>query len=427
MRANRNLLALWVAQAVSLLGDRINYLALVALIGSAAGGLAGRSSSLRFSLLAACTTAPVMVFAGLAGVLVDRWPKKSVLMICDALRAVLVLLLPLTQVAGWGLPGALFLVVVLSCVNVFFLPARAAILPELVPRDSLVAANAAITAGAVAATVVGSAVGGALVEARGYAWGFYVDAISYAFSVGALALIQGGMQTRGGQKTATSRDVADGSNPVCARMFAGLVTGLRALRVTQVASLATALFVLLYAVGASLFVLAPPMVAKISDHSTRDVGFLLALLAGGVILGAGAVTWLRRRGVWILAMVGGGVLGVALAGFGLAPRFAVLGVLAVLSGIGAAPLLVGSDAVLQAEVAPEHRARAFAARDVLSKTTFLFSALLVGAVARWVQASVLLVAEGMLVGCGTLALTLRMRASRARVMSVETDASEAAG
>src|SRR5262249_51605127 len=115
---DRSFLALWMGQFASLLGDRIDYIALLALVAAAPGGLAARSSSWRLSLVAACTTAPVILLAGLAGALVDRWRKKRVLVTCDALRACTVLLIPLSQRAGLGLDAALAIVIALSCINV---------------------------------------------------------------------------------------------------------------------------------------------------------------------------------------------------------------------------------------------------------------------------------------------------------------------
>ena len=109
-----------------------------------------------------------------------------------------------------------------------------------------------------------------------------------------------------------------------------------------------------------------------------------------------------------MAGVGSVVLGAALGGFALAREFRELGVLACVAGIGAAPLLIGADALVQGAVDPSLRARVFATRDVLSKATFLACALAVGAVAPHVGATVVLAAEGLAVAGAGVWLTRRV-------------------
>ncbi len=389
---DRNFVALWIGQAVSLLGDRLDYLALVALVGSAPGGLGAQGAALHLSWIAVCTTAPVLVFAGLAGALVDRWPRKRVLVICDALRASGVLLIPLSQAWGGGLPAALTVLVLLSTINVFFLPARAAILPEIVAPEHLMAANACTTAGAILATLTGALAGGAVIQRFGYATGFYLDAVSYTLSVAAMACI---VVPRHAPRAPASHA------PVWrdpAALVRGLGEGLTAIRTTRGVAPAVGMFVSLYAVGASLFVLAPLAVARVSAAPTRDTGVLLGLLAGGVIVCAGAMLrWGTSRSPWRVAGVGGVVLGAALCGFAAVHDFRLLGALAWCAGAGAAPLLIGADALVQAAVDPALRARVFSTRDVLSKATFLVCALAVGAAVPRIGGAPLLVAEGIAV------------------------------
>lgn len=406
---DRNFLALWIGQAVSLLGDRLDYLALVALVGAAPGGLGARGAAMHLSWIAVCTTAPVLLFAGLAGALVDRWPRKRVLVVCDALRASGVLLIPFSQAMGGGLPAALAIVVVLSTINVFFLPARAAILPEIVAPEHLMAANACTTGGAIAATLTGAVVGGALIQRYGFATGFYLDSLSYTLSVVAMSSIT--------VRAVTAPRAADGARQVWrdpSALVRGLGEGFAAIRRTPGVAPAVAMFVALYAIGASLFVLAPLAVASLSRMPTRDTGVLMGLLAGGVIVSAGALMrWGGARSPWRLAGAGGVVLGAALIGFAMAHSFRLLGVLACVAGMGAAPLLIGADALVQGAIDPSVRARVFATRDVLSKATFLLCALAVGAWAPRVGTGAWLAGEGIVVAIAGLWLARSAYASRA--------------
>lgn len=397
LRSNRSFLALCVGQAVSLLGDRLNYVALVALLATAPGGLVARGSTLRLGVVAACMTAPVLLFAGIAGHRVDHWRKKRVLVTCDALRAALVLLVPVSQACGLGVPGVLAVVALLYTVNVFFLPARAAIVPEIVQDRDLVAANAATTSSAIAATILGSVLGGLVIQSRGWRWGFYADAASYALSVAAMSLIRAPAARR-----------PHGEDPTTGRRWlpaSGLAAGWRAIRGAEGATVAVALFVALYVAGAALFVLAPPGVGALSLRPARDMGFLIAALATGVIAGAAAAARIGRRAApRALCAAGAAVLASGFAGFAAAPSVPWFAGAALLAGLGAAPLLVSADAVLQAAVPSGMRARAFAVRDVLSKSAFLGAALGVGVLATRVPRDAVLLGGAVGFAAGAVAL-----------------------
>src|SRR5688572_21890875 len=132
---------------------------------------------------------PALVCSPWAGAIVDRLPLVRVLLWTDFTRALVVSAIP----AAYALTGstmAVFALVAASfTLNCFFLPARAALPPHLVPEGSLTAANALLVLGSVFATVVASALGGRLVDAYGAATALYLDAATYGASVLALAWI----------------------------------------------------------------------------------------------------------------------------------------------------------------------------------------------------------------------------------------------
>ncbi len=87
---NRNFLRLWIAQLISQFGDRIHQLALVGLIAERASG-----STMDLAKLMSFTILPVFIIQPFAGVFVDRWDQKTTLFVCDLMRGLLVLLIPL--------------------------------------------------------------------------------------------------------------------------------------------------------------------------------------------------------------------------------------------------------------------------------------------------------------------------------------------
>src|SRR5215470_12757295 len=185
----RNFAALWWGQLVSILGERLTYLALVGLISEHTHGLKDPGSPLLLSLLAYVMLAPVLLFAPFTGAWVDRWNLRRVLILSDTLRSVLVALIPLLYLYShhpapmYGLVFALF-----TC-NVFFLPAKSAITPEIVPAEQLLSANALLVVAGVVATSLGAPGGGWIVDHWGWSTALYLNAVTYLVSVVSLALI----------------------------------------------------------------------------------------------------------------------------------------------------------------------------------------------------------------------------------------------
>ncbi len=94
--------------------------------------------------------------------------------------------------------------------NVFFLPAKSAITPEIVPREQLLAANALLSGAGIVATAVGALCGGWIVDHWGWPTALYINGVTYLVSVVALAIISypraaSGTSCRACRCAATSR------------------------------------------------------------------------------------------------------------------------------------------------------------------------------------------------------------------------------
>ena len=176
LAVNGSFSALWTGQLISLLGDRIHQVALAALVyGTTNSAIAG-------SLTFVAATLPNLLFGPIAGVLVDRWDQKRVLIVSDILRAGIVLLIP----AGVSVSVALAypLVFLLTTVSIFFRPARTAVIPRVVREDELVTANSATWMSETLADVVGYPLAGLFVAFLGRALplAFWLDSVSYVAS-----------------------------------------------------------------------------------------------------------------------------------------------------------------------------------------------------------------------------------------------------
>lgn len=155
---NRNFLALWVGQIFSQVADRIIFVVFISLIVKHFGPSDRYSSFLYIAF-----TIPAVMLTAVAGVFVDRWPRRAVLVSTNLMRAMLVALIPLaaTATGGWAIYGVAFLI---SAATQFFVPAEAATIPMIVNRSCLLTANSLFTTTMMAAVIFGFALGDPLIN-----------------------------------------------------------------------------------------------------------------------------------------------------------------------------------------------------------------------------------------------------------------------
>jgi MFS family permease len=172
--ADREYAALWLAYALSLAGDQLARVALAVLVFDATGSAAATA------LAYAVTFLPWLVGGPLLAGLGDRYPRRTVLVGCDALAAVLLAVMALPGLSLVALGGLLFLVVTLAAP---FTAARSALVRDLFPDDERYAAAAALSAVTIQlAQVAGFAAGGLLVAALGPREALLVDSVTFALS-----------------------------------------------------------------------------------------------------------------------------------------------------------------------------------------------------------------------------------------------------
>ena len=133
---NRPFLLLWLAQVATQIGINMILYALEVLV------LRETDLSTAVSALFLTFLVPSVLFSALAGVYVDRIDRRLVLVITNALRAAILVAI---FAAGPDIGLILILNTILSTVTVFFAPAEAAMIPVVVPREQLVAANGIFT------------------------------------------------------------------------------------------------------------------------------------------------------------------------------------------------------------------------------------------------------------------------------------------
>jgi DHA3 family macrolide efflux protein-like MFS transporter len=370
----RNFAALWTGQLVSILGDRLTYLALVGLLAQHTREFRDARSSLLLSLLANVMLAPVLLFSPFTGAWVDRWNLRRTLIVSDLIRAGLVFLVPALYLFSHNTAPTFAMVFLLFTCNVFFLPAKSAITPEIVPASQLLVANALLSGAGVAATAVGAICGGWIVDHLGWAVAMRVDAVTYLFSVVTLALIA----YRPGAERKTPPSIT------WSTYLAEVREGMRSLRRSSRVGLALTALAAVWVGGGFLHVAGNLHIQRAASVPGMErLGLLMAALG----LGSGVGTWWvngpgrRVPQPWLL---GGGLLVVALGlvAFAVSSRFAVFASAGFVVGLAAAPAFVLSETLIQEGTELHQRGRVFSMRDFLMRLLFLIAVTLAGAVTR---------------------------------------------
>lgn len=180
IRNNPDFGRLWLAQVVSSLGDWFNTIVLSALIVKFTAGSGYEGTAVSGFLLARMI--PPMLFSPFAGVLVDRFDRKMLLIASDILRAGIVSLL-LFAVQSASLLWLIYLLTAIQfTIASIFEPARNAILPALLDKKDLVIANTLSSATWSVMLAVGAIVGGILAALFGVEVALILDALTFMVS-----------------------------------------------------------------------------------------------------------------------------------------------------------------------------------------------------------------------------------------------------
>ncbi|WP_159943388.1 MULTISPECIES: MFS transporter [unclassified Nocardiopsis] len=322
---------------------------------------------------------PFSVVAPFAGVLIDRWPRRQVLLLSALAKAALAAVSALLVAGGEG-PAFFVAALLVLSVNRFFLSGLSAGLPYVVPREKLMMANAVTPTSGTAASFLGAGTGAAIGllggdDALGTGAVLLVAALGFA-GAGLVSLTLGyrelgpHLEREPEEVRAAVRDVVR-----------GMVSGVRHLwsRPEARDALAT--------IGGHriLFGISTLVTLLLYNNTFTDggvaglAGFSVAMgLSGaGFLLGAVATPWATARmapGTWIALQLAAAAA--VLVVFGLPFSPALFPVAAFSLGFVSQGVKVTVDTLVQRHVDDAFRGRVFSVYDVLFNATFVLGAAL---------------------------------------------------
>lgn len=307
----RSFALLWLGRTISALGDGIFLVAVAWWV------LETTKSASANSLILICETLPLLLLLLVGGAVVDRMPRRWLLLLSDVVRGLVVCIVALLawqhMLAVWHLA---VLSVIFGAVRAFFFPAYTSILPQVTPKESLPSANSLASLSRQASGIIGPALGGILVALGGAPLAFGLDGMSFFLSAACIIvmpMITSTSETRA-ERGEVLHDVRD-----------GLLIVLRS----------PWLWITIVVAGVSNITLTGPLQAALpllvsgSLHASVGVYSLFnTLSAVGATLaavGLGQTAKLRRRGVlsygaWLAAGAAVSFMGlpIGVAGVGVA-------------------------------------------------------------------------------------------------------------
>ena len=296
----RDFALLWAGMSVSLVGDGVYFVALAWQVYDLSG------SPTALSIVGVAWSFPLALFVLLGGVVTDRVERRRVMIAADLLRALAVAVIGILSVTGalelWHL---VVIAAVFGTGEAFFGPAFSSIVPQIVPRDLLLQANALDQfVRPLGFMLLGPALGGLIVATLGPGEAFLLDAVTFGVSALALALLSPRPLPPREDPSSLLRDLREGLTFVRTRpwLWATLV--------------AAAIFLLAY--WGPIDVLVPFRVRNELGGGADDYGLILAFGGLGSITAAALVGRRGRPGREItFAYFAWGFGSLALVGLGL--------------------------------------------------------------------------------------------------------------
>ena len=362
LKRNRSFRQLWLGQVVSQMGDWFDTIALYTIILNLTGS--GRD----VGLLLVARFVPSFFFGPLSGVVADRFSRRTIMIVTDLLRAVVVLGFLFVRRAD-----QLWIIYVLTVfqlgLSTFFEPAKTAVIPSIVQDRELVAANAISSVTWSIMLTLGAAIGGVITGWFGTNAAFVLDALSYLLSAWLIFTVRLPKRPpRERQKLSFSKalgitDTIEGVKYVKNRLrvFALLM-------VKPAWGFGGGILTLLAVFGERIFPVGKSAATGIGVlFAARGIGTAVGPIVARRIAGEGD----RRMQISIgIAFLIGGVFYVA---FGAATSFIFALVVLGIAHMGGSILWVFSTVLLQRSVEDNFRGRVFAAELALLTLTMAAS------------------------------------------------------
>jgi DHA3 family macrolide efflux protein-like MFS transporter len=375
--SNRSFSLLWIGQMVSQSGDYIFDVVALWLVLQLTGDI------FKVGLTTATILLPPVVIGPLAGVYVDKFNRRDIILISNIFQAATVAAIAVLYGLGsLSFPILLVLLFLLNAGAQFVRPSVTAIIPGLMAKEDLAAANSLFTISSSLNQIAGFGIGGLLVLFLGVETPIYYDTFTFMFAAASVVLIARSVLDV--PSVTSSASSIDGEN--VSSFKDKFLQGLRFIRTSRLLLEVIALALVLNFFGGGIQALIAPY-AKITVHGNSGTyGAMLAALSLGTVLGSIVVGKIEAR-KYVGKLLFLGVLGtggsVALIGFTTVALYSVILMLVI--GVSLAVANLPLQVLIQAKVPGNLLGRVFTSLGALVTMATPIAAVTTGGVASTLQ------------------------------------------
>jgi MFS family permease len=336
---NRNYLLLWLGQSVSDVGSRIHSIALIWLVTTLTG------SATAVGLLFMSMLVPRVLIFPFVGALVERWPKKAVIVATDVARG----LLALAFVYSTNMTMIYLLSAAMVAMELFFAPAIRTVIPRLVEEEDLLTANALSSLTNRSAGLIGPAIGGVLIGLWGVQAAFLINAVSFLISALSEMFITVPQMSHEQRRGESQRE-----------LLTEMKAGWDYIRNRRPVRFVVFFFAMAGIPLGAIIVLKVVLLTEVLGFSAEQYGFLMSIEGIGLVLGSLLIGYLGTRFTEMTVMLAGvGVLGAGFLALSQSSVFLAAGACLLVVGAAASMANVAYGTFLQKNVADEFRSRVF--------------------------------------------------------------------
>ena len=355
LRQRRDFRLLWQGQIIARMGDHFYWLALLITVNELTG------STMAMGITTISLALPQLLLGFPAGVLVDRFDRRQVMIASDLLRGLLILfcLLVDSREQVWIFYVVGFLA---SGASVFFYPARQAVTPLLVGEGGLLSANALLETSRTLAMLLGAAAAGFVIGYAGAKIAFML--VSVAFLLSTIFL----------WRMRVPQTVPSGQSATLGSLWAELRQGLGFVRRSRLLTgIVIVMTVVMLGIGA-INVLWVPFMDRLFGVGPEGLGIADSMQAVGMLVGSIAVGSLTSRFHHTRLLSGSlGILGLTVAAVGVAPTFVVVLIILVFLGLFLPALNAAASTLVQLATPDELMGRVNSASGTVQSVANLIS------------------------------------------------------
>jgi MFS family permease len=373
---HRNFRLFFAGQTISLIGTWMTRIATAWLVYKLT------HSALLLGTVSFAGQIPTFLVAPFAGVWIDRWDRRQVLVWTQTLSLVQSFALAGLTFSGLiGIRWILFLSILQGIINAFDMPGRQSFMVEMVEDRADLGNAIAINSSMVnVARLIGPSLAGMLIAVTSEAWCFLIDGISYIAVIASLLMMQVHVPTVLRKATSTFHEMKEGWS---------YVSGFLPIRTILL------LFAVVSLMGMPFVVLMPVFAATVLHGGPHTLGFLMGAMGVGALISALSLAARRNvRGLIRMIPVAAAVFGVGLIGFGLSSTFWLSMAMVLVAGAGMMQGMAASNTIIQTLTSEDKRGRVMSYYTMAFMGMAPFGSLLAGTLAHAIPPTPLWIVSG---------------------------------